>query len=118
MAKAILKIEKIKSTADFNGRQFHNFGLINNARPNADSQRTHLNKILISPDNKSYFNLWKKRIKEAENEYGNMTIRKNAVRAYEIVLGFSEDNGKFNLSEEDFTKWQQDNLDFLKDTFG
>ncbi len=118
MSKAILKIEKIKSTVSFNGRQIHNFGLMAKARPNADESLSHLNKILINEDNRNYLSLFNKRINQIKDKYGKCTVRKNAVLAYEIILGYSLDEGQFNLSKEDFDKWQEENLKFLKDSFG
>ena len=119
MSKTILKLEKIKDKHDFGGRAFHNFGLVPKARPNADRDLTYLNHALINKDSRSYINLFEKRLKAEKIKQGKETkIRKNGVLAYEVVLGYGLDDGEFNLDKETFAKWEEENIKFLKDTFG
>jgi len=80
---------------------------------NADLAKSKENAELINVSGETYKDLWYQRIKDVEIQYQKqVTIRKNAVRAIDIVTTFSKD------ADIDIEKWKEENIKWMKETFG
>lgn len=113
MGYCFMSIEKIKSEGQLSSKYKHNYRTIE--VENADLQLKYLNKELIKLPvqdgvQSNYNDVFKERINSIDY-YKNHKYRKDAVRAYEIVLTFSRSK------DIDLESWQQKNVEWLKDTF-
>lgn len=97
---------KYKTVDSIKGFEIHN--LRKKEVPNADSSKTHLNKILIGSENI---------VEDVKNHIYGIKLRSNANIAIDMVLTV---NHKFfeNLPPQDIEKWVECNLEFLKENFG
>lgn len=107
----ILRIEKVHSLGSLKTREAHNFREL--PLSHVDITRANKNEELFNQSGLNYEELWYQRIKEAEVESGvPISIRKNAIRAYEIVTTFS------GGAELDMEEWKKANIKWMCDTFG
>lgn len=116
MGYCFMSIEKIKSKGTMERKYEHNYrtGYV----PNADPEKTHLNDELVKLNGKTYSEAFDERIdsldyyKESSDKKAPK-IRKDAIRALEIVLTFSrEDLDNINIEE-----WKKNNVEWLRQTF-
>lgn len=110
MAKAIFSVDrrKIHTVSQFNFRYNHNLRV--KGCDNADPNKSHLNADLIPLQHDTYTQAFNARMKEL-----GCKVRKNAVRGVEILLTY----GSKNIPEDfDLEHWKQENVEFLKETFG
>ena len=111
-----MRWSKLKTERQASQATGHNY----RQRPtlNADDERKSLNKEYVNTDQRPYWDLLTERIEAA----GVKRVRSDSVRGMEVILTGSPD--RFSRGEDgkhtDFsnTKWVQDNLAFLQDTFG
>ncbi|MBC6613371.1 plasmid recombination protein [Hymenobacter sp. BT507] len=117
MAFAIIRVTKITSREQAQSVAHHNYRT--QETPNADPALRHLNQELVNHSQRSYWDLATERIAQLQLP----RLRKDAVRAVEVLL---------TASEERFTKdpttgqradirdssWVKDNLDFLQKRYG
>lgn len=98
--------KKYKSVNSIKGFEIHN--LRKKEVPNADPERTPLNRILIGSENI---------VEDVKRHIYGIKLRSNAVIANEMILTV---NHKFfeKLLPQDLEKWIQCNLDFLNENFG
>lgn len=108
MAYCFMSTEKIKTTGSFINKFNHNFRTKN--VPNADKERTHLNKTLIPMKDETYLDAFKRTMKENYHQ-----PRKNAVLGIEVMMSYNanEVDEKFDVD-----KWCEENIKWLKETFG
>ena len=111
---SFISTEKIKDAGTFTRKMEHNFRLFGHI-PNADPNRTYLNEELISlPNGSTYIDEYNKKILNSKY-YQNHAVRKDAVRGIEIMMTYS---GKEIPEDFDRSKWQEENIKWLKDYFG
>lgn len=117
MAFAIIRVTKIASREQAQSAAHHNYRTQDT--PNADPALRHLNQELINHEQRSYWDLATERIAELQLP----RLRKDAVRAVEILLTASEE--KFpkdavtgQRADIRNSKWVQDNLNFLQKRYG
>lgn len=120
MGYAFMTIEKIKTTAQMNGKYGHNFRMIEVS--NADASLSHLNEELVKLNGKTYVDAYNERMEKLgyglteegrEKDPNLKKVRKNAVLGFEVVTTFSREE-KENV---DLEKWKADNVKWLKETF-
>ena len=81
MPQAIIRVAKIKTQGQAQGKTKHNYRLMNT--PNADPERTAtLNQELVNTDQLDYWSLAEQRISEVVTR----KVRDDQVRAMELVL--------------------------------
>lgn len=117
MPQAIIRVAKIKTQGQAQGKTKHNYRLMNT--PNADPERTAtLNQELVNTDQLDYWSLAEQRISEVVTR----KVRDDQVRAMELVLTASPEWFKRDITgqADDVRggKWVQDNLDFLQQKYG
>lgn len=119
MAKAFFSVDKnkVKNAKQFNGKFKHNHRLCN--VENADPDKTHLNKELISlPEGENYYAAYKRIIKSLDYYKTHKPVEtgKNAsVKAFEVMLTY----GKNDFPEDfDNLAWEKANVEWLQETFG
>ena len=105
----ILRLKKIKTRAQLSACQNHNLRL--KPVPNADPNKTQLNKTAGATDYKTL-------IAELEDKFNkhNIKPRKDAVQAVEVVLTASPEF--FSGEEEQLRKWVNQNYKWAKKEFG
>lgn len=105
----ILRLKKIKTRAQLSACQNHNLRL--KPVPNADPNKTHLNKTAGAADYKTL-------IAELEDKFNkhNIKPRKDSVQAVEVVLTASPEF--FTGEEEQLRKWVNQNYKWAKKEFG
>lgn len=114
MGYCFMSIDKIKTGGKLRAKYNHNYRMVDVS--NADPDKKHLNEELVSlpitsSGNKKDFNqIFLERKHEIEMNTSRR-IRKDAVRALEIVTTFSRSE---NI---DIEKWKSKNIDWLKTTF-
>lgn len=108
MAYGIMRFEKIKSMGSFMNKFKHNFRIGN--VPNADKERAHLNKTLISMPDENYTEAFRRIMYENKH-----TPRANAVLGIEVMMTYNanEVDKDFNVEE-----WSKANIEWLKKEFG
>lgn len=107
---ALIRINKIKSLGAMSRIYQHNFRTC--YTPNADAKLKEKNKDYIERDNSLDYNgLWEQRIKEARS-VGKLSIRKNSVLAYEVLLTYTKTE---DIIPE---KWAKDSIAWLQEYFG
>ena len=116
MAKAIFKIPsgagKIHSVRQFVGKYNHN--LRKTAVKNADPERVHLNKELISLEGKTMTQAYRDRMSDLDY-YKNHKPRKDAVLGVEAILGIGTKDFPPGF---DVDAWAKGNVEWLKERFG
>lgn len=107
----ILSLEKVHSMGSLQQRHKHNFREMNLKHIDLDLSRE--NEELINDSGLDYKDLWYQRIKDIEMKNGQpISVRKNAVLAYEVIMSFSRD------SDVDIDAWKRANKEWLFATFG
>lgn len=117
MPQAIIRVAKIKTQGQAQGKTKHNYRLMNT--PNADPERTAtLNQELVNTGQLDYWSLAEQRISEVVTR----KVRDDQVRAMELVLTASPEwfaRGQDGQADDvRGSKWVADNLDFLQKTYG
>lgn len=108
--KCVLHIEKLHTFTQLNAMQKHNNREI--SLPNIDKNKSYENKVLFSYG-KAYTNAWRDIIQKQELKNGKkMRMRRDAVKALDIMLTFSKD------SDINIEQWSNVNLLWLKKKFG
>lgn len=107
----ILRLQKIKTRAQLSACQNHNLRL--KPVPNADPNKTHLNKTAGAADYKTL-------IAELEDKFHkhNIKPRKDAVQAVEVVLSASPEFFSKTPGDETIRKWANQNYKWAKEEFG
>lgn len=113
MTYSFMTIDKIHSEGQLTSKYIHNCRKIDIA--NVDESKSHLNEDLvklpqINGKELNYYEAFQKRINELPY-YKNHNIRKNAVKAYEIIFTYTKDESV------DVNKWKDKSVQWLKDTF-
>lgn len=108
MAYCIMRTEKIKSMGAFTNKMNHNFRIGN--VPNADVERRHLNKTLITMKDETYGDAFRRIMYENKHQ-----PRANAVLGIEVMMSYNanEVDGDFDVE-----KWSEANIKWLKEQFG
>ncbi len=117
MPQAIIRVAKIKTQGQAQGKTKHNYRLMNT--PNADPDRTaRLNRELVNTDQVDYWSLAEQRISGVVTR----KVRDDQVRAMEVVLTASPEwfqrDSAGQAADVRGGKWVQDNLDFLQQRYG
>jgi hypothetical protein len=117
MSQAIIRVAKIKTQGQAQGKTKHNYRLMET--PNADSERTAtFNQELVNTGQLDYWSLAEQRIGEVVKR----KVRDDQVRAMELVLTASPEWFKRDQDgqAEDMRggKWVEDNLNFLQQKYG
>lgn len=108
MGFAIMRQEKIKTVSSANARLRHNRREV----PCKTADRTKRNKLLVSEESrvfkdKSFKDIFKSKV-------GDQKIRKNAVKAIEVILTFSPGS----IKSEDLQSWSKASMEWLRQIFG
>ncbi len=114
MGTIVLSMEKMHSVKDLNRGYQHNFRFV--PLENADPEMEEFNRELVERYvGLTYAERFKARKAEVEAKTGApLKYRKDAVLAFEVVLGFSRDaNGSFDVGE-----WAEESYAWAKETFG
>ena len=110
MGYCFMTMTKIKNMTGLMKRAEHN--LREKEVLNADPEKKSFNDEIISLNGKDIISAWEER-KSSLEYYDNFKLRKDAVKAIEIVMSVpKEDAEKINLET-----WKKANLKWLKDTF-
>lgn len=109
---AILRIQKLKTIQNVAGSGSHVFRL--RETPNADPTRKNENQTLVGDDSNLLHHMVHDRIEKGGT---NARIRKDSVRAIEFMLTASPEWFE-NASKEQFEKWQEANINWLKEKYG
>jgi hypothetical protein len=117
MAYAIIRVTKIASREQAISVAHHNYRT--QETPNADPALRHLNQELVNHAQRSYWDLATERIQQLQLP----RLRKDAVRAVEILLTASEerfpkDPATGRRADIRESPWVKDNLDFLQKRYG
>ncbi|MBX0293122.1 plasmid recombination protein [Hymenobacter sp. HSC-4F20] len=117
MAFAIIRVTKITSREQAISVAHHNYRT--QETPNADPALRHLNHELVNHEQRSYWDLAGERIAELQLP----RLRKDAVRAVEILLTASEekfpkDPATGQRKDIRESQWVKDNLAFLQKRYG
>ena len=107
---SIMEVRKIKTTNAMSAAFKHNYRLKD--VPNADKAKQNLNRDLVPMRYASFTDAYRKKV-DALPYYKTHKIRKNAVRAIEIVLTFSH-GADMDFSVDD---WAKESMKWLDDTF-
>lgn len=115
MNYCILEIKKIHNLATLQKAHSHNYRTIN--VPNANPELANANRELVPLVNNaglpcSYLEAFREKIKSLEY-YKDHKIRKNNVRAIEVMTTFSRES----RDTIDLEKWEQDNVEWLRSFF-
>ncbi len=114
---SILRIEKKKNTRALGWAYAHNYRTNEFAAPHADKEQSYKNQELIRDDfgvaDRNFVKIYKKKVK-ASPYYKKHPVRKNAVPAIEVLLGFSKEK----RDGIDLDKWKAENVSWLQETFG
>lgn len=111
-----MRVKKVKTEEHAKAATGHNYRQYE--VPNADEQAPYPNVELVNHAQREYWELANERIKEVVTR----KVRDDAVRAVEIILSGSpeaferHENGR--AVDHSASKWTQDNLNYLKKTFG
>lgn len=108
MAYSIMRFEKIKSVGSFMNKFKHNFRIGN--VPNADKERAHLNKTLITMPDENYTEAFRRIMYENKH-----TPRANAVLGIEVMMTYNANEVDENFDVE---KWSKANIEWLEKEFG
>ena len=108
MGFAIMRQDKIKTVSNANARLRHNRREV----PCVTADRTKENKSLVSESSRAFKN---KSFKEIfKSKVGDQKIRKNAVKAIEVILTFSPGS----IKAEDLQSWSAASMKWLCQVFG
>ncbi len=113
MAFAFMDIQKIKTEGQLTAKYNHNCRKIDidNVIPELSNRNEDLVQLpMESGKELNYYEAFKKRIDELPY-YQDHQIRKNAVKAFEVLMTFSRDE---NI---DIEAWKKQSVQWLKDTF-
>lgn len=107
---SILRLQKIKTRSQLAACQNHNLRL--KPVPNADPEKTHLNRTVLAKDYKNV-------VAEIEDRFQkhNIKPRSDSVQVVEIVLTASHEFFE-KLNNEDFREWVQKNYSWAQKEFG
>ena len=109
---AIFRMGKLKSSKDMTDAYKHNERLYD--VENADPSKMNDNVEYINTMGLSYEDLFEKTITDLKAQgVPNRTIRKDAVKGFEIILTFSREQTE-NI---DIEKWAEDNMKWLDENF-
>ena len=109
----IMRMEKVKTEKHFQDMYNHNFRI--SQANNADPEKSHLNKVLVDLNGLTYWEAQQRREKSLPAYQNGKAPRKDAVRAFEVMMSRSRtmDSEKF-----DQEAWEQKNVEWLYKTFG
>ena len=111
MGYCFMSIKKIKTASQLSGVYRHNYR--KGEVINADPSKAHLNEELLNRDDALTFaDEFRNRINQSDY-YKHHKIRKDNVRALEIVTTFSKVDAEYVNIEQ----WKKDNVEWLKNTF-
>jgi hypothetical protein len=113
---AIMRWNKLKTEVKANAATGHNYRKYDVS--NVEEQPMHRNVEFVNHAQRDYWELANERIAEVVTG----TVRKDAVRAMEVILtgspeAFTRDSKGHAIDYSD-SQWAKDSLDFLKKTFG
>lgn len=113
---AIMRWNKLKTEVKANAATGHNYRKYEVS--NVEEQPLHQNVEFVNHTQRDYWELANERIAEVVTG----TVRKDAVRAMEVILtgspeAFTRDSKGHAIDYSD-SQWAKDSLDFLKKTFG
>jgi hypothetical protein len=113
---AIMRWNKLKTEVKATAATSHNYRKYEVS--NVDGQPLHQNVEFVNHTQRDYWELANERIAEVVTG----TVRKDAVRAMEVILtgspeAFTRDSNGRAIDYSD-SQWAKDSLDFLKKTFG
>lgn len=111
MGYAFMSIDKVKTIAHLEGKMNHNFRLIN--VPNANPADKACNEEIIKMNERNYVEAYRNRIAASEY-YRNRAVRKDAVKAIEVMMTYSRDD----IDKVDIRAWKKANREWLIKTFG
>jgi hypothetical protein len=113
---AIMRWSKLKTEVQAKAATGHNNRQY--VVSNADAQAPHPNVEFVNHTQQDYWELANERIKEVVTR----TVRSDAIRAMEVILTGSPEvftrDEQGRAADYSQSQWAQDNLDFLKKTFG
>jgi len=113
---AIMRWNKLKTQVQAKAATGHNNRQY--VVSNADAQAPHPNVEFVNHTQQDYWDLANERIKEIVTR----TVRSDAIRAMEVILTGSPEvftrDEQGRATDYSQSQWAQDNLDFLKKTFG
>ena len=110
MGYCFVNINKLKTNAALSASYEHNLREIE--VPNADINLLKDNVELIDTQGKDYNTLVNEKIAQMPYYYEH-PVRKNAVKAIEVMLTFSHED----MDKVDKKQWEQDSLKWLQETF-
>lgn len=112
---AVLDINKIKSFGNLRSQEAHNNR--DYKMNHIDENMTCLNREIVSTGGLTYIERWKQIVSDREAKCGHdITVRKNAVYAFDIVTAFSP--GAMELLKIDIDDWCEENRKWMCETFG
>ena len=111
MGYCYMHIEKVKSFVELEKKHQHNYR--EEETINANKLLQHLNKEYINQTNTSWSEVVKQRIYQAQCDGKMGKVRKDAIRAFELLVTMSqEDKDNINIDE-----WAKANVAWVKKTF-
>ncbi len=111
MGYAFMSCEKVKTLTHLDGKMKHNYRDID--VPNADPNDWDKNIELLSSGRVNYAEVYQSKV-EASDYYKNRKVRKDAVKAIEVMMTCSHKDAE-NI---DLEKWKEANVEWIKKTFG
>lgn len=112
MGFSFMSINKIKSKTKLMDTYMHNFRRYR--VENADPEKASENKEYILPPGATYLDMFDAEINKQRFKGIRQPIRKDAVRAIEVVATYTKDATTANIDVEE---WVQNNIKWLNETF-
>ncbi len=111
MGYAFMSCDKVKTLTHLEGKMKHNYRDID--VPNADPNDWNKNIELLASGRVDYIKAYEAKV-GASDYYKNRKVRKDAVKAIEVMMTCSHKDAE-NI---DLEKWKEANADWIKKTFG
>ena len=111
MGYAFMSTDKVKTLTHLQGKMKHNYRDIE--VPNADPNDWNKNIELLASVRVDYVEAYQSKV-EASDYYKDRKVRKDAVKAIEVMMTYSHKDA----ANVDFEKWKEANANWIKETFG
>ncbi len=112
MGYAIMRLDRIKTEKQFKDTHHHNERIYNVT--NADDAKRELNESLVELEQADYRQAFEDTVYDMKRIGAlDRSIRKDAVRGFEVILRFSEED----IDKIDIDAWKEANLAWLDKTF-
>lgn len=112
MSYAFMTTEKVKTISALKSKMNHNYRKVEVV--NADPNREHWNEEIIPMKDADYIAAYERKIAES-NYYKSTKVRKDAVRAIEVLTTFNSSDVEKDF---DLEEWKRQNVKWLQETFG